>query len=131
MRKFKVCSRRGSEYRSYCGIFANTNHSAVCIYRIGQETRPKLEGSGLFVFDTVEAARQFIGSPPLSGLAILAGEASGVQKPDFPTVLSSPWFSSADELRRFWANNKSLHWRGWPVPPGTSICDSFTPEKEV
>jgi len=94
------------------------------IYKIGQTSRPKLEGSALMAFGTLDQAMRFAGARyRLGNVVILRCEAKRSRKRRGYLL---NW-QMLDKLKDFW-KYRHIRDNNWIfVPEGTVFCDEITP----
>lgn len=135
---YKVCCEYMSLFYSFLarGIhesaYGDVYRDVLCVYEIGKVTKPKVEGSPLFVFSNREAAGRYVQESRGSKLVVLQGIAENPRLPDRDRLPSAYSFHKAGLFREYWSipvDSNLLRYDEWPVPEDTLVCDAFTPEK--
>lgn len=115
---YKVVADTPKGLRSMCG---QRVPSVTVTYRIGEWAQPKLAGSKLFCFASLEAARHWA---PFH--SIFTCEVMGVEQLQYRTIASEVWFGEFWALHRngtLETHGQSIHKYGTPL--GTWCVDSL------
>jgi hypothetical protein len=94
------------------------------VYKIGKVTTPKIKGSKLFAFKTLEAARSFISGGGSEYKIFKCVGTNPTNKKRMP-VSEAEYI---DTMRAFWSRKLK---GSLPVPRGTVFCDTIELTKRV
>lgn len=123
MEAWKVAWKVGSgKYRSHIMY----DEDVVVTYRLGEKTVPRVDGSPLFAYDTLDRALDVVRRNRALSCIIFRCEAKEGDWP-VPDVLLGSTLITAEQVSHWWSGGNSYAGGLWDVPAGTILCKWIKP----
>lgn len=123
---YKLC-RYHNERRTFESLSSRSPVQTVS-YVLGLTTKPRIDGSLLFAYDTLERATDALKKTKKTVVL----ECGAIVSAHHPPRVLGPLYE--EETVRFWDDwnmrGRLSRWAKEPVQPGTVLCESITPVAE-